>query len=149
TLTPTSIEFGEQSVGVASGVRQVTLSNTGSAALVLTNIATSGDFRATPHCTTNLAVGASCTIDLTFTPTAGGLRSGQLSVNSAAGGSPQVVTLSGAGVSKADPGSTPHSASGAPTPAASGRGTASGSVSTTPSPATGSPPVVDMVRITQ
>src|SRR5947199_6932573 len=44
-----------------------------------------------------LAAGANCTINVTFTPTASGARTGTLSLADNAGGSPQIMTLSGNG----------------------------------------------------
>jgi Abnormal spindle-like microcephaly-assoc'd, ASPM-SPD-2-Hydin len=75
----------------------VTLSNAGNAALSITTISTSGDFAQTNKCGTSLAAGGSCQISVTFTPTAGGSRTGTLTVADGASGSPQVVTLTGTG----------------------------------------------------
>ncbi len=47
----------------------------------------------------SLAAGASCTVSVTFAPTAAGSASGTLSVNSSAPGSPLTVALSGTGTS--------------------------------------------------
>src|SRR5205807_2151107 len=44
-----------------------------------------------------LAAGGNCTINVTFTPTASGARTGTLSVADNAGGSPQIIMLSGNG----------------------------------------------------
>src|SRR5438034_11037663 len=41
--------------------------------------------------------GGTCTINVTFTPTASGARTGTLSLTDNAGGSPQIMTLSGNG----------------------------------------------------
>jgi hypothetical protein len=57
----------------------------------------SGDFTQTNTCGASVAVGASCTINVTFTPTAAGPRSGTLTINDNASGSPQTVALAGAG----------------------------------------------------
>src|SRR5438270_9045958 len=80
----------------------VTLTNTGTAALTIDSFAASGDFAATstgasacPASPATLAAGGNCTINVTFTPTASGARTGTLSVADNAGGSPQIITLSG------------------------------------------------------
>src|SRR5207253_2981039 len=64
----------------------------------------SGDFAATstgasacPMSPATLAAGGTCTINVTFTPTASGARTGTLSLADNAGGSPQIMTLSGNG----------------------------------------------------
>src|SRR5207237_5297260 len=86
----------------------VTLTNTGTAALTINSFAASGDFAATSTgasaCLTSpatLAAGANCTINVTFTPTALGARTGTLSVADNAGGSPQTFPLSGNGTAPA------------------------------------------------
>jgi hypothetical protein len=97
TLSPTSLTFPGQSVGTASPVQTVTLSNTGSTLLTITSIVTTGDFSQTNNCPTGLAVGANCTISVVFTPTVAGSRSGTLTITDSAANSPQVVTLGGGG----------------------------------------------------
>src|SRR5207248_11560613 len=47
------------------------------------------------------SAGANCSINVTFTPTALGARTGTLSVTDNAGGSPQTVALSGNGTAPA------------------------------------------------
>ena len=74
-----------------------TLTNTGSVSLTITSIQTTGDFAQTNNCGSSLAGGAKCTINVTFTPTAMGSRTGTLSVNDNATPSPQTVSLSGSG----------------------------------------------------
>src|SRR5262249_34977236 len=96
-LSPTSLTFGSQTVGTTSAAQGLTLSNTGTAALAISGIATSGDFAQTNNCGTSLAAGANCTINVTFTPTATGARTGTLSVTDNAAGSPQTASLSGTG----------------------------------------------------
>ena len=89
--------FAGQTVGTTSGAQSLTLSNSGTAALDLTSIDISGDFAQTNNCGTSVAAGANCTIQVTFTPTAGGTRSGTLTVTDNASGSPQSVALTGTG----------------------------------------------------
>jgi trimeric autotransporter adhesin len=73
----------------------------GTATLTITGIAitgtNAGDFAQTHTCGSSLAAGASCTINVTFKPTAIGSRSAALSVTDNATGSPQHVPLSGTG----------------------------------------------------
>ena len=97
TLTPSSIDFGGLPLGATSAPRTVTLTNSGTATLSIAGIPPlNGDFAIiTKTCGTSLAAGASCTITLTFTPTAVGLRTGTLTVTDNAAGSPHAVSLSG------------------------------------------------------
>jgi hypothetical protein len=97
-LLPSSLYFGNQAVGTASAARAVTMTNTGTASLSISGIAISGDFAQANNCASALAVNASCTINVTFAPTAKGARTGTLSVTDNASGSPQTVSLSGTGL---------------------------------------------------
>src|SRR5438034_345605 len=103
-LAPTSLDFGNQLLATTSAPMTVTLTNTGAAALTINSFAPSGDFAATstgasacPTSPATLAAGANCTINVTFTPTASGARTGTLSLADDAGGSPQIMTVSGNG----------------------------------------------------
>ena len=97
TLSPTSLVFATQLVGTTSPAQTVTLTNTGSAALSITSIATTGDFAQTNNCGSSVAMGASCTISVTFTPTTINARTGTVSVTDNAPASPQTVSLTGTG----------------------------------------------------
>jgi hypothetical protein len=102
SLSPTSVGFGNQSVSTTSAAQAVTLTNSGNAPLTIRSIAitgtNSGDFAQTNGCGASLAVGASCTISVTFTPAASGSRTTTLSVTDNATGSPHTAALSGTGV---------------------------------------------------
>ena len=58
-----------------------------------------GDFAQTNTCGASLAAHDSCTISVTFKPTAPGKRIGNLPLHDNASNSPQVVDLSGKGSS--------------------------------------------------
>jgi Carbohydrate binding module (family 6)/F5/8 type C domain/Abnormal spindle-like microcephaly-assoc'd, ASPM-SPD-2-Hydin len=98
TASPATLSFGNQAVGSASAAQTVTVSNTGTATASLSSISAGAAFAETSTCGASLAAGASCTASVTFTPTAGGAVSGDLSVASSAPGSPLTVALSGTGV---------------------------------------------------
>ncbi|HXR72851.1 discoidin domain-containing protein [Actinocrinis sp.] len=94
-VTPTALNFGSVAVGATSAAQTVTVSNpTGSAASV-SSISTSGDYAQTSNCGSSIAANGSCTVNVTFKPSAAGSRSGTLTVN--AGGVTNTVTLSGTG----------------------------------------------------
>ncbi len=102
-LSPASLTFASQTVGTASSPQSVTLSNTGGAALSITNIAITGtnpsDFAQTNNCGSSVAVGANCTISVTFTPAASGSFTASLTLTDNAADSPQSITLTGTGTS--------------------------------------------------
>jgi predicted dienelactone hydrolase len=98
TFSPTaSLTFATQVVGTTSTTQSVTLSDYGTAALSISSIVASGDFNQTHTCGSRLAAGASCTINLTFSPTQIGTRTGTLTITDDAPGSPQQVSLTGTG----------------------------------------------------
>jgi Alpha-1,3-glucanase catalytic domain D1/F5/8 type C domain/Pectate lyase superfamily protein/Abnormal spindle-like microcephaly-assoc'd, ASPM-SPD-2-Hydin/Cep192 domain 4 len=99
TASPSSLSFGNTTVGSTSSAQTVTVSNPGSSAVSMSSIGVSGPFGETNNCGTSLAAGGSCTVSVSFTPTAAGSASGTLSVNSSAPGSPLTVALSGTGIS--------------------------------------------------
>jgi hypothetical protein len=94
---PSALTFGSQAVATTSPPQFVFITNSGTGALALTGITTAGDFGAVNNCGATLAVGASCTVAVTFTPTAAGTRSGTLSLADDASGSPQTVAITGTG----------------------------------------------------
>ncbi|MGA3026867.1 MAG: choice-of-anchor D domain-containing protein [Bryobacteraceae bacterium] len=101
TLSPTSLDFGVNVVGVKSGSKAATLHNSGSTALTIGSITTAaGDFASTNTCPTGsstLAAGGSCTINVTFTPTASGPRKSVITISDNASLTPQEIILTGTG----------------------------------------------------
>jgi FG-GAP-like repeat/Abnormal spindle-like microcephaly-assoc'd, ASPM-SPD-2-Hydin/FG-GAP repeat len=96
-LSTGSLTFGAQPVGSTSPSQNVTLSNHSGMLLSIIQVVISGDFAQTNNCGTSLAAGGTCQILVTFTPTATGSRTGILTINDNAFGSPQTVTLTGTG----------------------------------------------------
>ena len=88
---------GGTPVGATSAAQTLTLNNTGTGSLNIASIAASGDFGETNTCGTLVAVGGSCTINVTLTPAATGTRAGTITVTDDAGNSPQTVNLLGIG----------------------------------------------------
>jgi hypothetical protein len=93
-LSPNALTFGVQAVGTTSSVQAVTLTNQGTSTLTISSIVPSGDFAQTNTCAGTLAVGKSCTISIAFSPTAGGARAGDVTINSS-GNSSQNISLLG------------------------------------------------------
>jgi len=94
-----SLSFGNQSLGSTSIPRTILLSNNGSAAITISSVVASANFAETNTCGNSVAAGASCTITVTFTPTQSGAIRGTLTITDSDPTSPQVVYLSGTGVS--------------------------------------------------
>ncbi|HET7831331.1 MAG TPA: choice-of-anchor D domain-containing protein [Gallionella sp.] len=100
SLAPASLAFGNQMTNTASAAQTVTLTNTG---VIPVNVSSVGvdvwgnyqSFSQTNTCGTSLAVGANCTISVTFKPTATGPKSGRLKVVDGVG--TQYVNFSGTG----------------------------------------------------
>lgn len=98
TASPATVTFADQKFGTASSAQSVTLQNTGNLALTPTAISVSGDFSETDNCrSASVATGANCTIQVTFTPTATGARTGQMLVSANVYGGQLVIDLSGTG----------------------------------------------------
>jgi len=96
-ISPKSLEFGSQTIDTTSLAKTVTLTNSGDIDLTIEDISASGDFVETHTCPNTLSVGASCTIKVSFTPTATGTRTGTVTLTDNAEGSPQSVSLKGTG----------------------------------------------------
>ena len=96
-FSPASLTFPGQLVGTQSNPKPVTLTNTGNRTLIITNIATSGDFSQTNTCGTSVAAGANCVVNVIFAPTKKGARTGALTITDNATGSPHWVSLTGTG----------------------------------------------------
>lgn len=94
-----SLSFGNQKVGTTSSAQSVTLTNTGNTPLSVGAIGIqSGPYAASTNCGSSLPVGSSCTVNVTFTPTAVGAtgQSGTLVIPTQAETSN--ISLTGAGV---------------------------------------------------
>jgi hypothetical protein len=109
TVTPSSLTFGAQAISTTSAPLSVMVTNTGTAAVNFAGFTTSGadaeDFSVPlpssgGGCSAagTLAAGASCTINVLFTPQAAGARTATLLIADSTTGSPQTVALSGTGV---------------------------------------------------
>lgn len=99
TVAPAALTFGNQTLGTTSAAQSIVVTNTGSNPIVVSAVTPSGDFAETDNCTSApVAVSGSCTINVTFSPTVGGARSGTLTINDNAQGNPHIVNLSGTGL---------------------------------------------------
>ena len=90
-----SLTLASTAVGSTSAAQSVTLNNTGNTVLSVGSLSTTGAFAASSNCPASLAAGSSCVANVTFTPTAMGVATGSLSINTGAG--TQNISLSGNG----------------------------------------------------
>lgn len=99
-FTPGALSFGSLTVGKTSAVQNIVIANTGTVSGGLGAVATSGDFAVTANtCGATLASNSSCTVSVVFKPTASGVRTGSLTVQSDAG--MLTAALSGSGTTPA------------------------------------------------
>ena len=105
SLTPTTLDFGTQTIAGLYPARRIRLVNSGTADLAIASIAASGaGFTiAASTCAAALAPAAGCDIDIAFAPTAAQAYTGALTVASNAAGSPHATVLRGSGSAAAVP----------------------------------------------
>ena len=102
-FTPTSLTFAAQEIGTTSAPQSITITNTGNAGLFINSAATRGanplDFtQVSDGCSgLTLAPGTSCSVSITFKPTATGTRSATFILTDNAANSPQTVPITGTG----------------------------------------------------
>jgi hypothetical protein len=103
---PMALNFGSETVGITSAPLSTTLTNSGTTTLNLGSETIMGTGAASYEITANtcgstLAVGASCSVSLAFTPSATGTSSAVLAFTNSAQNSPQNVSLTGVGITSA------------------------------------------------
>jgi len=98
---PPQISFGQVALGSSSAPQPVSLLNNGGGTLYISSINFSGpnptEFSETDNCNGILASGATCTINVVFTPSVDGLGQAFMNINDNSDPSPQQVSLSGDG----------------------------------------------------
>lgn len=95
TVSPSALNFGSVEIGDQSSL-PITLTSVASVPVSVGAMTPTVGYSATDNCGGTLAVGASCTVTVTFSPSAGGANSGSLTMNF--GGANRVVSLNGSGV---------------------------------------------------
>jgi hypothetical protein len=103
SLTPTTLTFAATGVGLASPAQTLTLTNNGGLPLTLAAPAIAANFNlAANTCSTTLAVSASCTLQIVFSPTTPGPLTGVLTLTANAASTAQTlsqtVTLAGTAI---------------------------------------------------
>jgi hypothetical protein len=102
TFSPPSLDFGSEAVGTTSPSQTIQVTNGSSSTTVnLLGISVQGtnrtDFAEANTCGSTLGPGASCSIAVTFTPTAAGARRAFVWIKNNGGGTTQEVILTGTG----------------------------------------------------
>lgn len=98
-LSATKLTFPKTPIGQTTSL-PVTLTNTGTATLDLSNVATTGDYAVQSNtCGAQVLAGNNCAITIAFTPITKSTRTGILQLADNAANNPQRVTLTGTGMS--------------------------------------------------
>jgi uncharacterized protein len=96
-----SLTFGAQAVGTTSVSMPVVVTNTSTTtAITITSIVASAGFGETNNCGASIAANASCTINVTFSPTAAGSPSGTVVLTDSDTTGTQTITLTGSSYNK-------------------------------------------------
>jgi Abnormal spindle-like microcephaly-assoc'd, ASPM-SPD-2-Hydin len=101
-VNPTNIAFGTAYLGGEKMKQGVTVTNTGTSPVIVSQVTVTpgpntgpNDFTVSNYCVAKIGPGKSCSIFVIFTPDDVGSLSGTLNIYDNAAGSPQQVTLSG------------------------------------------------------
>jgi hypothetical protein len=101
TFSASSLTFGLLQIGLSSPSQTATVTNVSGHSVTFTSIASSGDFSQSNTCPTTpttITAGQSCTITITFTPTATGTRKGAVTLkDNCPGSATQNISLTGTG----------------------------------------------------
>ena len=98
SISPSSLTFGAAMVGTTSTPQTITVTNTGNSPLTISQVLASGDFAVVNNNCTSVAANATCTLQVTFSATASGSRTGTVTFTDSAANSPQIVNLTGSGI---------------------------------------------------
>ena len=97
-VSPKLIRFPNQGIHSTSSIYSLTLSNNQTGSLAISSIQATAPFAESNNCGTSMAPNASCTINVTFAPTAVQYYAGTVTITDSAANSPQVVSVDGNGV---------------------------------------------------
>ena len=96
--SPSTLAFPSQVFDTSSSPLTIALNNTGNLALTVSSISMSVDFSETDNCVNaSVAVGATCDLQVTFTPQATGPLSGEMTIYANVYGGQLVIDLTGTG----------------------------------------------------
>ncbi len=104
TVAPTGLSFGNTFVGATSAPLSVVLTNNAATPVTISSIVASPGFTESDTCNNIIAASGACTLNISFVPMTAGPASGTLTVTDSASNSPQVISLSGSGITPPPPG---------------------------------------------
>jgi hypothetical protein len=100
-LSPSQLTFPSVNTSSTSPPQTITVTNAGTKPIVVTGFSFSGanpnDFSALNGCSLSLSPGVTCTLSITFEPSAGGSRTAYLNISSNAANPLPQITLTGTG----------------------------------------------------
>jgi len=82
------------------GPQNAIIGNSGTGPLQISSVTINGDFAETDNCVGTLAISQTCTISVSFTPTAAGVRQGTITITDDAAGSPHSIPVAGTGIAE-------------------------------------------------
>jgi hypothetical protein len=98
SFSPTTpLNFKKQAVGTTSPPLTVTLTNTGKTEIKIVSMKAAPRFGVTSTCGSGVAAGASCNINVTFSPTKKGTVEGDIIIIDSASTKPQIIDVLGTG----------------------------------------------------
>lgn len=101
SLSPSTLRFGEVEVGYSSSKMTSTVTNSGTVSLSITKIALSGtnpaEYSQTNNCVGTLAANATCSITVTFNPTAEGAQDASVTITDDTSDGSNTLSLTGSG----------------------------------------------------
>ena len=97
-FTPKQILFPNQGINSTSSAYTITLTNHEATSISFSSISVPAPFAETNNCGGSLASGSSCTVSVTFSPTAVKYYSAAVTITDTASSSPQTIPVTGNGV---------------------------------------------------
>jgi 6-phosphogluconolactonase (cycloisomerase 2 family) len=94
TFSPATLTF-TGTVGSTSTAQTATLTNNSSAAITISKVVNSGDYKQTNTCGTSIAANGNCTFSISFAPLVAGTIDGAITVTATGITAPQVLNLAG------------------------------------------------------
>ncbi|WP_229741066.1 choice-of-anchor D domain-containing protein [Silvibacterium dinghuense] len=98
SVTPASLNFASEAVSTQSAPQQLVVNNTGSLSLNISQITVTGDFSESDTCSSPIAPGDACVVEVYFLPAVTGARSGVLTLYANISSGQVTVPLSGTGL---------------------------------------------------
>jgi hypothetical protein len=99
-LKPTALTFPAQPLHTTSAFKLIGFFNWSQSTVTVSNVTVTGDFAISANsCMNGVKPNTHCDVDVTFTPTATGTRTGSVTFTDTAANSPQTATLTGSGIS--------------------------------------------------